>query len=190
MRLALLTTHGGAANDNTLSKACAGLLVTTSRCCDSSPYAKARIMRYELTDREWTAIKSMLPNKPRGIPRVNDRRVLNGGAERQRRPALCDSARATDNTGGDSRMERAVRALTTTRLRTSKPKAPASPGSTNEASAKIKEMRQRALQPLRLNHPRVLRAANFRLQPFKGNASKAAAHRRRARSGSPVGLPN
>ena len=78
MRLALLTTHGGAANDNTLSKACAGLLVTTSRCCDSSPYAKARIMRYELTDREWTAIKPMLPNKPRGIPRVNDRRVLNG----------------------------------------------------------------------------------------------------------------
>ena len=35
-------------------------------------------MRYELTDREWTAIKPMLPNKPRGIPRVNDRRVLNG----------------------------------------------------------------------------------------------------------------
>ena len=35
-------------------------------------------MRYELTDYEWTAIKPMLPNKPRGIPRVNDRRVLNG----------------------------------------------------------------------------------------------------------------
>ena len=32
----------------------------------------------ELTDEEWTAIKPMLPNKPRGIPRVNDRRVLNG----------------------------------------------------------------------------------------------------------------
>jgi len=78
MRLALLTTHGGAANDNTLNKACAGLLVTSSGCCDSSPYAKARIMRYELTDREWTAIKSMLPNKPRGIPQVNDRRILNG----------------------------------------------------------------------------------------------------------------
>jgi transposase len=30
-------------------------------------------MRYELTDYEWTAIKPMLPNKPRGIPRVNDR---------------------------------------------------------------------------------------------------------------------
>src|SRR5205085_181223 len=35
-------------------------------------------MRYELTDNEWSAIKSLLPNKPRGVPRVNDRRVLNG----------------------------------------------------------------------------------------------------------------
>jgi transposase len=35
-------------------------------------------MRYELTDHEWIAIKPMLPNKPRGVPRVNDRRVLNG----------------------------------------------------------------------------------------------------------------
>ena len=37
-----------------------------------------RIMRYELSDYEWTAIKPMLPNKPRGVRRVNDRRVLNG----------------------------------------------------------------------------------------------------------------
>src|SRR6478735_8749058 len=35
-------------------------------------------MRYQLTDEEWTAIKPMLPNKPRGVPRVDDRRVLNG----------------------------------------------------------------------------------------------------------------
>ena len=35
-------------------------------------------MRYELTDYEWVAIKPLLPNKPRGVPRVNDRRVLNG----------------------------------------------------------------------------------------------------------------
>lgn len=35
-------------------------------------------MRYELTDTEWSAIKPMLPNEPRGVPRVNDRRVLNG----------------------------------------------------------------------------------------------------------------
>ena len=35
-------------------------------------------MRYELSDHEWAVIKPMLPNKPRGVPRVNDRRVLNG----------------------------------------------------------------------------------------------------------------
>ena len=35
------------------------------------------MMRYELTDLEWSAIKPFLPNKPRGVPRVNDRRVLN-----------------------------------------------------------------------------------------------------------------
>ena len=34
-------------------------------------------MRYELSDHEW-AVRPMLPNKPRGVPRVNDRRVLNG----------------------------------------------------------------------------------------------------------------
>lgn len=36
-------------------------------------------MRYELSDYERTAIKPMLPNKPRGVPRVDDCRVLNGG---------------------------------------------------------------------------------------------------------------
>src|SRR5262245_21296990 len=35
-------------------------------------------MRYELSDDEWVTIKPMLPSKPRGVPRVNDRRVLNG----------------------------------------------------------------------------------------------------------------
>jgi transposase len=35
-------------------------------------------MRYELSDYEWSIIRPMLPNKPRGIPRVDDRRVLNG----------------------------------------------------------------------------------------------------------------
>src|SRR6201990_2352843 len=35
-------------------------------------------MRYELADHEWTGIKPLLPNKPRGVRRVNDRRVLNG----------------------------------------------------------------------------------------------------------------
>ena len=31
-------------------------------------------MRHEFTDHEWAAIKPMLPNKRRGVPRVNDRR--------------------------------------------------------------------------------------------------------------------
>ena len=35
-------------------------------------------MRYALIDDEWIAIKSMLPNKPRGVPRVNGRRILDG----------------------------------------------------------------------------------------------------------------
>ena len=35
-------------------------------------------MRYKLTDNEWSAIKQMLPNKPRAVLRANDRRVLNG----------------------------------------------------------------------------------------------------------------
>ena len=34
--------------------------------------------RYELTDFEWQIIQPLLPNKPRGVPRVDDRRVLNG----------------------------------------------------------------------------------------------------------------
>ncbi|WP_259779310.1 IS5 family transposase [Aestuariispira ectoiniformans] len=34
--------------------------------------------RYELTDFEWSIIAPLLPNKPRGVPRVDDRRVLNG----------------------------------------------------------------------------------------------------------------
>jgi transposase len=36
-------------------------------------------MRYELSDFEWTAIKPMLPNKPRGVRRTNDRRVASFG---------------------------------------------------------------------------------------------------------------
>ena len=34
--------------------------------------------RYDLTEKEWQAIKPHLPNKSRGVPRVDDRRVLNG----------------------------------------------------------------------------------------------------------------
>lgn len=34
--------------------------------------------RHELTDEEWAVLQPLLPNKPRGVPRVDDRRVLNG----------------------------------------------------------------------------------------------------------------
>jgi transposase len=34
--------------------------------------------RYELTDFEWSIIGPLLPNKPRGKARADDRRVLNG----------------------------------------------------------------------------------------------------------------
>jgi len=34
--------------------------------------------RYDLTDFEWSVIEPLLPNKQRGVPRVDDRRVLNG----------------------------------------------------------------------------------------------------------------
>ena len=38
----------------------------------------AQLRRYELTDAEWTIIDPLLPRKSRGVPRVEDRRVLNG----------------------------------------------------------------------------------------------------------------
>ena len=34
--------------------------------------------RYDLSDFEWSAIEPVLPRKSRGVPRVDDRRVLNG----------------------------------------------------------------------------------------------------------------
>ncbi|WP_411970574.1 MULTISPECIES: IS5 family transposase [Mesorhizobium] len=34
--------------------------------------------RYDLTDFEWRVIEPLLPNKPGGMPRVDDRHVLNG----------------------------------------------------------------------------------------------------------------
>jgi transposase len=42
-------------------------------------------MRYELDDNEWDAIRPMLPNKPRGVPRVDDRRVLKSIAKKVKR---------------------------------------------------------------------------------------------------------
>ena len=32
-------------------------------------------MRYELSDSEWNVVKPMLPNKPRDVLRVDDRRA-------------------------------------------------------------------------------------------------------------------
>src|SRR5919107_2654018 len=34
--------------------------------------------RFALSDAEWRIIAPLLPNKPRGVPRTDDRRVLNG----------------------------------------------------------------------------------------------------------------
>jgi transposase len=34
--------------------------------------------RFDLSDEEWAIIGPLLPNKPRGVPRTDDRRVLNG----------------------------------------------------------------------------------------------------------------
>jgi transposase len=36
------------------------------------------IRRYEISDFEWAIILPLLPNKPRGVARVDDRKVLNG----------------------------------------------------------------------------------------------------------------
>jgi transposase len=38
----------------------------------------AQLRRYELSDAEWAIIAPLLPNKSRGVARVEDRRVLNG----------------------------------------------------------------------------------------------------------------
>ena len=34
--------------------------------------------RYDLSEAEWRLIAPLLPNKPRGVARVDDRRVING----------------------------------------------------------------------------------------------------------------
>ena len=34
--------------------------------------------RFDLTDFEWSVIEPLLPNKSRGVPRVDDRRVIDG----------------------------------------------------------------------------------------------------------------
>jgi transposase len=52
-------------------------------------------MRYELSDYEWSVIRPMLPNKPRGIPRVDDRRILtasSGSCAQAHHGAICHTA--------------------------------------------------------------------------------------------------
>jgi len=34
--------------------------------------------RFDLSDQEWSIVSPFLPNKPRGVARTDDRRVLNG----------------------------------------------------------------------------------------------------------------
>ena len=55
-------------------------------------------MRYELSDHEWAAIRPMLSNKPRGVPRVDDRRVSSmassGSCAPAHRGAICPEASA------------------------------------------------------------------------------------------------
>ena len=45
--------------------------------------------RHELTDEEWAIIAPLLPNKVRGVARVDDRRVINGILWRFRTGAPC-----------------------------------------------------------------------------------------------------
>jgi Putative transposase of IS4/5 family (DUF4096) len=49
-----------------------------AQCVIQAPKPEPQIMRYEISDYEWAANKPFLPNKPRVVPRVNDRRELNG----------------------------------------------------------------------------------------------------------------
>ena len=36
------------------------------------------VRRYEMSDFEWSVIQPLLPDKPRGVPRADDRKVING----------------------------------------------------------------------------------------------------------------
>jgi transposase len=65
-----------------------------------APKLEPRIMRYELTDYEWAAVRPFLPNRPRGVPRVNDRRVsatpvLNARFVMERKSLLRSMGRVT-----------------------------------------------------------------------------------------------
>jgi transposase len=42
------------------------------------PKGALAMARYDLSEAEWRLIEPLLPNKPRGVARVDDRRVING----------------------------------------------------------------------------------------------------------------
>jgi putative transposase len=46
--------------------------------CFNLSIMEVGMARFDLTDFEWSVIEPLLPNKPRGVARVDDRRVLNG----------------------------------------------------------------------------------------------------------------
>lgn len=54
--------------------------------------------RYELSDFEWGVIQPHLPNKVRGVARVDDRKVLNGILWRFR-TGSCDGAKPGSGIG-------------------------------------------------------------------------------------------
>jgi transposase len=45
---------------------------------DSTSRLEVGMARFDLSDAEWRIIAPLLPNKPRGVPRADDRRVING----------------------------------------------------------------------------------------------------------------
>ena len=61
------------------------------------------VRRYEITDFEWSIIQPLLPNKPRGVPRADDRKVFVGGL-----PAETDQASLTALVGACGSVERVV----------------------------------------------------------------------------------
>ena len=54
------------------------LLVDALASREPSSFGRAASMYSYVTDFEWEVIAPLLPNKPRGVRRVDDRRVLNG----------------------------------------------------------------------------------------------------------------
>ena len=56
--------------------------------------------RFDLTDFEWSVIQPLLPNKSRGVPRVDDRRVINVDLLRKNGEAISDQAASLSNCAG------------------------------------------------------------------------------------------